>query len=187
MPSVVFRLPGETWEEILLLAIRQTPLGPPSLIYSLHLTCRDFNRLLSSGVHPTFYGQVFTHKFDAVASLSRLGTPDVLPAQLRDELKTHCAALQCIRQVMREGYFDHPQLLATFRTAYLMLLADDGKNLAQLNAVGLSSLVYRYLKERWLPPAYENNGWPVENEVNSLVVALFWQLGSQGKLFTPPS
>ena len=77
------------------------------------------------------------HKFDAVASLSHWGIPDVLPAQLQDELKTHYAALQCIRQVMCEGCFDHLQLLAIFWTAYLMLLADDGNNLAQLNTMEL--------------------------------------------------
>lgn len=184
MPSFALSLPSETWEEIFLFAIRQTPLGPPTLIHSLHLTCRAFNRLLSSQVHPTFYGQIFIHKFDAVASLSRLGMRDTLPVHLRDELQTHCSALRCIRQVQLEGCFDHPQLLASFRTAYLMLLADDGKNLAQLNAVGLPQLVYSYLKTHWLPPPCENSGWPVENEMNSLATALFWQLGSQCELFT---
>lgn len=187
MPSAILRLPSETWEEIFLTAIRQTPLGPPTLLHSLHLTCRAFHRLLTSEFHPTFFGQVFIDKFDAAISHSRLGIRNMLPAHLQDELHTHCAALQCIRQVVSDGYFDHPQLLATFRTAYLMLLADDGKNLAQLNAVGLPSLVHRYLMTRWLPPAYENNGWPVENEMNSLVVALFWQLASQCEPFTPSS
>lgn len=187
MPSAILRLPSETWEEIFLAAIRQTPLGPPTLLHSLHLTCRAFHHLLTSEVHSTFYGRIFVDKFDALASHLRMGIQDILPAHLQDELQTHCAALQCIRQVVSEGCYDHPGLLTAFRTAYLMLLADDGKNIVQLNAAGLSSLVHRYLKTRWLPPAYENNGWPVENEMNSLVVALFWQLSSSGEPFPPTS
>jgi hypothetical protein len=69
-------------------------------------------------------------------------------------------------------------LLEAFRTAYLMLLGDDGKNFAQLTWAGLPILVQDYLRHRLCSGAQENHGWPQENETNSLAVALFWLLTS---------
>jgi hypothetical protein len=178
MPASFLQLPHETLEEILLAAIEQSTLGPPSLLHALLLTCRDLYHTLTYDVHPTFYAQIFTQKFDVVAPHRRLGIPELLPGHLKHELQTHCTAIRTFRNVLANASYDDPQLLEAFRTAYLMLLGDDGKNFAQLTWAGLPILVQDYLRHRLCSGAQENHGWPQENEKNSLAVALFWLLTS---------
>lgn len=178
MPASFLELPYETLEQILLAALDQSPLGPPTLLHALFLTCRALYHTLSFNVHPTFYGQIFARRFDFAAQHRRFGIRELLPRHLQDELRTHCTALQCFRKMAAEGLYDDPQLPEALRTAYLMLLGDNGKNLAQLSWAGLPGLILAFLRYRLLPRANENNGWPEENEANSLAVAIFWLLSS---------
>lgn len=178
MPACFLELPHETLEEILLATTEQSALGPPSILHSLLLTCRDLYHTLTFDVHPTFYARIFTQKFDLVAPHRRLSIFELLPNHLKDELRTHCTALQTFRKVLADASYDDPQLLDAFRTAYLMLLGDDGKNLAQLTWAGLPALVQDFLRHRLFSNTHENHGWPQENATNILAVALFWLLTS---------
>lgn len=181
MPASFLQLPYETLEEIILAALSESPLGPPKLLHSLLLTCRDLYDIVVNRVHPTFYGRLFIQRFDLSAPHRRLGIQEALPTHLKCELQVQCAVLRCFRKVLAEESYDHPQLLDAFRTAYLMLLSDDGKNAAQLRWAELPALVYAFLRHRLFPVGGENSGWPAENEINSLALALFWLLTSSGE------
>lgn len=178
MSATFLQLPHETLEEILLAAIEQTSPGPPSIILSLSLTCRALYNILKYELHSTFYAHIFVQKFDIFAPHSRLMICEMLPGHLRDELQIQYTAIRCFRTVLEEESYDDPQLPGAFRTAYLMLLADDGKNIAQICRAGLPTLLQAYLRRHLFPGADRNNGWPEENEGNSLAVALFWLLAS---------
>lgn len=180
MPVSFLKLPRETLEEILLISLNEDTLGPPLLLHTLFLTCREFYHTLASEIHPTFYAKVFAQKFDLAAPHNRLSIRELLPGHLKDELQIHCNALRCFRNALAADSYDDMDLPQAFRTAYLMLLADDGKNIAQLRWAGLPQLVLGYLQHRLIPTGNENDGWPVENEANSLAVALFWLLTSSG-------
>lgn len=183
MSACFLRLPHETLEDIILAALSESPLGPPHLLHALLLTCRDLYTTLSSKVHPTFFAHVFVQKFDFLGPHRRLGVREFLPGHLKQELQVQCAAIRCFRKVLAEESYDNPQLLEAFRTAYLMLLADDGKNLAQLIWAELPALVQAFLRKRLFPLKGKNGGWPLENEINSLAVALFWLLTSSCECF----
>jgi hypothetical protein len=174
MPASFLNLPNETLEEILLKTIEQSTLGPPSVIHAISLTCRELYYTLAFNVHSTFYAQIFAQKFDLDAPHRRLGILDPLPSHLKYELKTHCTAIRTFRRVLANASYDEPQLLEAFRTAYLMLLADDGKNFAQLSWAGLPALLTEFLRRRLYLGAHENSGWPQENETNALAISLFW-------------
>lgn len=178
MPATFLQLPNETLEQILLVALEQSTLGPPSLLHALLLTCRNLYHTLTFDVHPTFYARIFAQKFDLVAPHRRLGIPESLPKHLKDELQIHCSALRTFRKVLNDASYDDPHLLVAFRTAYLMLLGDDGKNLQQLTWAGLGPLVKDFLWRRPSSDVDESRGWLQENEMNTLAVALFWLLTS---------
>jgi hypothetical protein len=182
MPVSLLHLPHETLEEILLATLEQSILGPPSLLHALMLTCRQLYYTLTFDVHPTFYARIFAQKFDLVAPHRRLGISELLPRHLKDELRVHCTAIQTFRKVLADASYDDPQLLEAFRTAYLMLLGDDGKNFAQLSWAGLPALVQDFLRNRFTSTAHDNHGWPQENEMNTLAVVLFWLVTSSCEL-----
>lgn len=181
MPTSFLQLLPETLEEILLVALEQSPLGPPTLLHTLFLTCRQLYHTLLYNVHPTFYAQIFARRFDFVDPHRHLKIRELLPKHLSDELRVHCMALQCFRKVAKEDSYDDPRLPEAFRTAYLMLLGDKGKNFAQLSWAGLPDLILTFLRRRLYPHASVNNGWPEENEGNCLAVAIFWLMTSSCK------
>lgn len=59
-----------------------------------------------------------------------------------------------------------------------MLMEDDGKNRCQLDAAGLPDFVDRFVRERLYEKSVE--GWPAENEVNSLAIWLLWLTATEG-------
>ena len=183
MPASFLQMPHETLEEILLAALEQSTLGLPSLLHALLLTCRDLYHTLTFDVHPTFYARIFVQKFDLVAPHRRLGIPDLLPKHLKDELRIHCTALRTFRKSLADAAYDDPQLLEAFRTAYLMLLSDDGKNIAQLSWAGLPDLTQNFIQHRLHSAAQQNHGWPRANEIDALAVAILWLLTSSREFF----
>lgn len=182
MPASLLNLPSETLEEIILVALEQSPLGPPTLLHSLSLTCLELHHVLLHA-HSTFYAQIFACRFDFAAPHRRLGIRELLPKHLNDELRIHCMALQRFRKVAQDESYDDPRLPETLRIAYLMLLDDNGKNFAQLSWAGLPDLIVALIRHRLFPRTNVNNGWPEENEANCLAVTIFWLMTSSCKFF----
>jgi hypothetical protein len=64
-----------------------------------------------------------------------------------------------------------------------MLTAEEPRqmNIDQLLWAGLPNLLLLFLRKRLYDGAGTNNGWPLANEINSLVIALAWRLSSECK------
>ena len=176
MPATLFSAPPELIHEISLLAVQDTPCITPITFRPLHLTCRMSHTALSVNVGAV-YSILFLEKFD-VSSPRRHLMPDRLEVQnMEDEVKQRYIALQIIRK--REIW--NPNLAEAFATLYVMLLEDDGRSWKQVLWAGLPTFIPMFMRERLLEGASDNHGWPLENELNTLAIALFWLISSRGR------
>lgn len=177
MPTAFFRIPPELKHEIALLAIQDTPCTTLTAFRPLHLTCHMSHTPLSLDADPPFYSVFFSDAFD-ISSPRRHLLQDRLKFQnMEEESKQRHIALQIIRR--REIW--NPKLAEAFATIYVMLLEDDGCNWEQVLWAGLSAFIPTFMRERLLEGASDNHGWPLENELNTLAVALFWLISSRGQ------
>lgn len=165
--------PPEVLQKIVLFAGRDTPLGPPGELYCLLLTCRTLHCFLTLN-SSKLYARIFAQKFDIKVPANRLG--NALQDHANVELRRRFTALQCFRR----GRVDDEFLPQAFWIAYFMMLENEGLNSMQLRWAGLPTLVNRFLQRHLHEGSVQNNGWPVENETNSLAIALLWLLSSQG-------
>lgn len=60
-----------------------------------------------------------------------------------------------------------------------MFLEDDGRNCKQMCQANVYEFLREFLRQCLLEGAVDNNGWPRENELNTLAVALFWFITSR--------
>lgn len=158
-----------------------SPLGPPSSVLALQLTCRSIhNALLFSSDRPYLYDRIFRLKFDIQAPRRRLGSGILNPSTLAEELRRRCAMLQRIRAYDMTS----PSIRDDLWLAYLMLLESDGRNERQLiEWAGLRDYALAYLVQS-LGVHRDSYGWPTESEENALAVWLLWMSGDEGKLVT---
>ncbi|KAF9238647.1 hypothetical protein BU15DRAFT_75096 [Melanogaster broomeanus] len=177
MPASFISTPPELLEEIVLAAIRDTPRGPPVLLHSLLLTCRMSRDALSSE-NPHFYLMLFLDKFDISSPRRHLSQNRLTLQNMEQEVKRRYTALQIIRR--RDLW--HPEMAEAFATIYIMLLEDDGRNWEQMLWADLPTFMQTFLRERLLEGAADNHGWPLESELNTLAIALFWLMHSQDRL-----
>lgn len=155
------------------------PLGPPAALLSLLLTCRGLYEALSFHSSPYLYDRIFRLKFDLVAPRRRLGADIAKSSILANELRKRCAVLQRIRRcnVFSRHVRDDLWL------AYLMMLESDGRNEEQLTYWAcIRKYVVTFMASRLKEGSDTNGGWPVENDVNSLIVWLLWLTNDAGKL-----
>ncbi|KAH7927561.1 hypothetical protein BV22DRAFT_1031606 [Leucogyrophana mollusca] len=174
MPGSLVTTPPELLEQIVLSATRDAQRGPPAALRSILLTCRMSYNALSADANPHLYLMLFVDKFDVSAPRRNIAIDRLALPNLDQELKKRFTALHCFRR----GNVDDPQLLEAFATAYVMMLEDDGLNWGQLLWAEFPSFMEKFLRERLLSGAADNDGWPVENEINALAVALFWLISS---------
>jgi hypothetical protein len=64
----------------------------------------------------------------------------------------------------------------------MMLLDNDGKNIAQLEWAGVHTYVHHFLTERLWDGSYLNDGWPLENDKNASALWAMWLITDQGEL-----
>lgn len=177
MPASLITTPPELLEEILLSTIRDAPRGPPTVLRSLLLTCRMSHDALSSETNPHLYLMLFLDRFDIASPHRHLAQERLTLQNMAQEVRRRFAALQIIhRRDLR-----HPDLVEAFATIYVMLLEDDGRNWEQMLWADLPTFLQMFLRERLLEGAAGNHGWPLENELNTLAIALFWLIRSSGK------
>ena len=171
MASSLFRL-QDTLEDIVVHSLEyDPPTSPPRALLSLMLTCRLIYNVLCPRNNARLYCRVFAHKFDYAAFARR--SPPPWPFPLFPELKKRFEALHCIKQ----GDCHHPALQDAFLVAYIMVLEDDTLNYRYLQDAGLPALLHKYITGRLRSG---HNDWPVEDACNTLAVALFWHMTSQG-------
>ncbi|KAH0837755.1 hypothetical protein J3R83DRAFT_5931 [Lanmaoa asiatica] len=171
MSSPILRLPLELLEKIVL-DLRDDPTSPPSPFLPLLLTSKHFYTSLSFKSNNHLYARMFRICFDESAPARRLG--DLNAAGLCIQLRANYDALKCIRR--RDIRADN--IVQTFWTCFSMMMENDGKNRCQLDAAGLPDFVDSFVRER----LYENSldGWPAENEINSLAIWLLWLTTTEG-------
>jgi hypothetical protein len=173
MSSPILRLPLELLEKIVL-GLHDDPASPPSAFLPLLLASKHFYNALSFTANNHLYACIFRLSFDQSGPARRLGNPDA--PGLAMQLRANYDAIKCVRR--RNIRADN--VLQTFWTCFSMLLENDGKNRHQLDAAGLPDYVDDFLRER----LYEHSidGWPAENELNSLALWLLWLTTTEGML-----
>ncbi|KAG6380578.1 hypothetical protein JVT61DRAFT_4941 [Boletus reticuloceps] len=165
MSSPILRLPLELLEKIVL-ELHGDPASPPAAVLPLLLTSKYFYRSLGFQYNNHLYASLFRLSFDSSAPVRRLGYLNA--PGLCSQLRSDYSAINCIRR----GDIHADNVPQTFWTCFSMLLENDGKNRCQLDAAGLPDFVDSFIRER----LYEHSvdGWPAENDINSLALWLLW-------------
>ncbi|GBE77595.1 predicted protein [Sparassis crispa] len=163
-------IPVTVLENIALEATLIDPLGPPSVLVPLLLTCRYVYHSLSMHGCPHLYGRIFRSRFDSRAAFRRLGVRATYSKNLAWQLRKHCLALKRIR---RGDIFDS-NLKADLWVAFIMAVENDGKNIVQLEWANIGSLLHNFLVTRLWENRQDSNGWPAESALNALVIWLVW-------------
>ncbi|EED79734.1 predicted protein [Postia placenta Mad-698-R] len=146
------------------------PLGPPSNLLSLLLTCKHINYILRFDDCRYLYGRIFRGKFDSRAVARRRGVDAALTSHQAAQLKAYCVALKRIRS----GDLDSEYLEDDLWTAFVMCLENDGRNEAQLSWARLDSLLEEHLRTRLWVDTHHYGGWPPEHTKHSLAIWLYW-------------
>ncbi|KAI6154220.1 hypothetical protein BKA82DRAFT_4098882 [Pisolithus tinctorius] len=142
-----------------------TLIGIQALL-PLQLTCKYLNSSLGITTNPHIFASYFASHHDVSSAR---------PAYAAQLLRyTHTLAR------IRSGDIHADDVCHTFWTSYLMLLEDDGKNRASLEAAGLPEFVDRFVREHLYDG--HRNGWPADNAVNSLALWLLWLTTTEGFL-----
>jgi hypothetical protein len=171
LDSPLASTPTEVLEHIAYEVTCLQPLGPPSGLVPLLLTCKAVNDGLF-GNH-TLYARIFRFKFDSSAVRRR--TCDPTPAQYHDQLVLYCTQLRKLRGPVRD---DCDEVLFC---AYLMMLENDGRNAAQLARAGLDSYLAIFIRTRLLDDRHKSNGWPSDNMASSCALWLVWMTTTEGE------
>lgn len=172
MPRSILDAPLEVLQKIVQYASLASPLGPPTELASLLLTCRSLHIMIYPNCGD-FYLNIFAQKFDINGPISRLGYGTVRDhAQL--ELHRRFSALK----LFKEEHVDHPELTEALWIAYVML-SDCEDNSRQLLWAGLPSFLGVFIRKHLYRGADSNHGWPILNPRNSLALALSWLLCSR--------
>ncbi|KAK0200783.1 hypothetical protein DFS33DRAFT_1386705 [Desarmillaria ectypa] len=165
MAPSLLGIPPELIRKIVFLA--HAPLGIPSILHPLLLTCRYTYSILSA---PETYSQLFVTHFD------------VPPHSIVDEttFRQH-AKCEMVRRYMtlrtlHQGQVDSEHVLDVLWCALSMFQysAVGQKNIKLLLQAGVSEFLTSFILSRLYDASGENNGWPIENEINCLALLLLW-------------
>lgn len=171
MPATVSRIPLGVIHEA----------APPTIatlatFRPLHLICHMTQTTSPLDVSFPFYSMVFLDKFDISSPRRHLLQYRLSFQNMEQEVNQRYIALQIVRR--RDIW--NPKLAEALSTIYVMLLEDDGRNYEQVLSAGLPTFIPIFMRERLLEGVSDNHGWPLENELNILAIALFWLTSSRG-------
>lgn len=175
--SLFCRLPLPVLENIGLEVSVVNPLGPPTDLVSLLLTCKHVHSFLGFPHNRHLYARIFRAKFDYRAAFRRFGARATYTANLANQLRIYC---QCLTHIRRGDIMSNhtPRFLWA---AFLMMVESDGKNEAQLlEWAGLKTFADRFVRERLWEGRDNYNGWPAESVTNSLALWLMWLTTDEG-------
>ncbi|KAF9495584.1 hypothetical protein BDN71DRAFT_1447235 [Pleurotus eryngii] len=191
---MLLSLPEELVSHIALHLLASQPFKPPYVLNSLHLTCRSLHQLLRSD---HFKARAFGVCFDVGSEGRRSFVADT--GMRADQFEVwgvivHWISERDVAGGEADGEHEpsdaqftllsaHPWDVAeTFLQAYIMLVSNDGKNLAQLEHAGLYSLLRAYLKKYLYKEELLDKGWPVESLENSCALWLLWMMTTEDRL-----
>lgn len=174
--SILFKLPTEVVENIVLEVTVLDTDGPPSSLIPLLCTCKHLNELLASKNAPNLYARIFKTRFDIGAARRRFGAQAIRPTNLTKQLKIYSENLLDIRR----GDIYSPHIHEILRTAFFIAMESDGKNGCQLQWARLGDFIDRFVRARLCDGAAASNGWPAENSINALALWLLWFTTTRG-------
>ncbi|EIW78570.1 hypothetical protein CONPUDRAFT_145746 [Coniophora puteana RWD-64-598 SS2] len=181
-PSILHRFPHELLTEIAVHLVALDPLGPPSALVPLFLTCKHTHATLTSS--SSLFARIFRTQFDPAASARRLGPHGSHAPYLADQLKHYSQALSFFRS---GGTGNKNQFVNALWQAYIMCLENDGRNIAQLEWAGAPDLVDRFVRGRLANDRLAQTGWPREDEAISLALWVMWFTSTPDRLSAEPT
>lgn len=179
--STFCQLPPDVLQVIALEAAVVDPIGLLEDFVTLLQTCQYVYSLLSSTHNHQLYGLIFRRKFDTDAVRRRFGGRAMCSRNLSAQLRDYCAALKRIRS--GDIFAPTETLEKTLWSAFFLLMANDGKNYAQLQWAGLKGFVDRFVRERLWDEHDKHRGWAVDSPINSLALYLMWYTTDYGKFY----
>ena len=198
MPHIC-SLPLEILDSIAFHLSTLAPLGPPSSLNPLLLSCRHFHSSLSHISNPALYARIFKYKFDISAVERRAFKPS--HAQCIEQFKHYCRAMKVLRRgdvyatpqrrvtaagptgtdLVTDDVFDDNDACDALFTAFMMMLEDDGRNSRQLVQWAHADVFAEtFVRKRLLQGREANDGWPIENTENSCALWLMWMFTTEG-------
>ncbi|KIO07216.1 hypothetical protein M404DRAFT_998623 [Pisolithus tinctorius Marx 270] len=166
-------LPFEIIERI---AINLTDAHGIQALLPLQLTCKYLNSSLGITTNPHIFASYFASHYDVSSASRRFGPQATKSSAYAAQLLRYTHTLARIRS----GDIHADDVCHTFWTSYLMLIEDDGKNRASLEAAGLPDFVDRFVREHLYDG--HRNGWSADNAVNSLALWLLWLTTTEDRL-----
>jgi hypothetical protein len=166
-----------------------TPLGPPSSLTPLLLTCHYlYSSLRPSSKHGlSLYARIFKYKFDSSAVQRRAFKPS--NAQYLDQMIHYCRAMKVLRRgdvyasptTHDNGFNDDNDASDSMFTAFMMMLEDDGRNYRQLLEWAHADVfAEKWVRNRLYEGRNGNDGWPRESNENSCAMWLMWMFTTEG-------
>lgn len=175
-PSPLHRVPPEILATIAASLAAARPLRPPRDLCSLRATCRHLRDALNSHHNPIVWLAAFDSRFDSAAVRRRNFRPN--GRDYYDQLRQYAEVLD----VLRSGDVLRPDICDTLRIVYVMLLDNDGKNRAQLEAAGIDPFLDSYIRTRLWSEAHLHEGWPQDDSTNSFALWIKWMLTTTEQL-----
>ncbi|KAG5649931.1 hypothetical protein H0H81_001432 [Sphagnurus paluster] len=192
MPTNITTIPQELSDTIALTLTLLDPLGPPSALLPLMVSCRTLYARFSPGTNPALHASIFGQKFDSAAVSRRHGGISPTPHGYVAQLHQYLAALRVFRRGdAYEGVCvglwgkDVPDvgIGEALQIGVVMMMEDDGKNVRQMLLWGRADVfVKRLLKRRLYAGAEANHGWPLDDEENANALWLLWLFTSEESL-----
>ncbi|TFK42225.1 hypothetical protein BDQ12DRAFT_598949 [Crucibulum laeve] len=170
-------IPHEILQEIALELVKLTPLGPPTALLPLLLTCKSFYSALSPIHAPTLASRIFAFKFDASPVVRREFRPTT--AGYAEQLEANCRCLQALKAGDVQGLDVEETLLAVL---VMMMENEDGRNRAQLEWARAGEYAERWVREKLYETRGMCDGWPEESMVSACALWVMWMFTTKEKL-----
>ncbi|KAG2132978.1 hypothetical protein DEU56DRAFT_739187 [Suillus clintonianus] len=155
-------------------------IGPISELVPLLCTSRTINSSLSSRSNSHLYSQIFCQKFDSAAVLRRLSWGRTTVERMSEELRKRSTILTRMRHWNAEHF---AYLQEDLWAVYLMMLENDGKNMAQLCIwAELPMWIADVIEDKCQVPREHPLSWVNDIEGTSLVLWLLWMSSSKGSV-----
>ena len=185
-PSSMETLPAEVIEKVVLALVNESLLGPPADLPSLLRVSKAIHAKISVMANPSLYSSIFSRKFDDQPTVRRLGETFRHASKRANELVKRFKSLKRFKSMSCRQFFTASTARDDLWVAYLLFLENDGQNYQQLvNYAGVDLFAASFVQQGG--PFHDgvdvNGGWKIDNEVNALVVWLFW-FTDKGKIDT---
>ncbi|KAF9447852.1 hypothetical protein P691DRAFT_670651 [Macrolepiota fuliginosa MF-IS2] len=176
MASPLHAVPHEILSNIAIFLANITPYSPPTDLLALQATDRCIHNALNPHSAPSVWAAAFRFRFDDAAVLRRNFHPN--GRDYADQLRQYSETLAAVRtlNVLRDDMDE------VMRNVYTMLLDNNGKNRAQLEANDADRFMDIFVRTRLWAQAHVHEGWPDAGCTNTYALWNLWFLTTLDKL-----